>query len=453
MKQWALLLLATAALPSQATLSVYFNQNAANRYTDPYRHIRRNGDNLETQIIKAIEGARERVWVSVQEIRLPLVAEALSKAKRAGIDVRVIIENNYNFKIADLDWQHLDPGSHSDRRLLEYVMLVDMNSDGRLSAAEIAKRDAMTIIAKAPITVKDDTSDGSSGSGLMHHKFLVIDHDRVVVTSANFTTSDVHGDMGDVRTRGNNNALLVIDNARANEIFAEEFGFQWGDPAYGSSKPRFGVDKPFRGAQRVNLPGGESLRIQFSPTGRRLPYEDTSSGLIETAMQEARTSVDMALFVFSDQKLVDSLDKVRMNNRGLQIRGLVEPTFAFADYSEVLDMWGLEMLGKNCRHEDGNRPWAQRASQMGVPSLPQGDFLHHKFAVIDAKAVIFGSHNWSDAGVFTNEETLVVVESRDVARAFKGEFDRLFRSGEIGAPAWVKEKIATRKAECRTQSH
>ena len=42
--------------------------------------------------------AKEQVWLAVQEFNLPRIAEALALKKRAGVDVRVIIENmSYNF--------------------------------------------------------------------------------------------------------------------------------------------------------------------------------------------------------------------------------------------------------------------------------------------------------------------------------------------------------------------
>ena len=46
---------------------------------------------------------------------------------------------------------------------------------------------------------------------------------------------------------------------------------------------------------------------------------------------------------------------------------------------------------------------------MGVPILPKGDLLHDKFAVIDNKTVITGSHNWSEAANHGNDETLIVI--------------------------------------------
>ena len=38
-------------LPQHPKIHVYFNQNQASRYTDPYRNIERLGDNFVTQIM------------------------------------------------------------------------------------------------------------------------------------------------------------------------------------------------------------------------------------------------------------------------------------------------------------------------------------------------------------------------------------------------------------------
>ncbi|MEO1340339.1 MAG: phospholipase D-like domain-containing protein [Cyanobacteria bacterium J06635_13] len=56
-----------------------------------------------------------------------------------------------------------------------------------MSPSEIAQRDALTMLRKAGVEIIDDTADGSKGSGLMHHKFMVVDRQTVILGSANFT--------------------------------------------------------------------------------------------------------------------------------------------------------------------------------------------------------------------------------------------------------------------------
>ena len=76
---------------------------------------------------------------------------------------------------------------------------------------------------------------------------------------------------------------------------------------------------------------------------------------------------------------------------------------------------------------------------IGVPTLPQGDLLHHKFAVLDRRTVIAGSHNWSNAANYNNDETLLVIQDNPtVAAHFNREFDRLYQGGVIGIPAKLK---------------
>ena len=58
-------------LPQHPQIEAYFNQNPAHHYTDPYRQISRDGDNLEQLLIDTIENAQERIDIAIQELRLP----------------------------------------------------------------------------------------------------------------------------------------------------------------------------------------------------------------------------------------------------------------------------------------------------------------------------------------------------------------------------------------------
>ena len=47
-----------------------------------------------------------------------------------------------------------------------------------------------------------------------------------------------------------------------------------------------------------------------------------------------------------------------------------------------------------------------------------GDRLHYKFVVMDNKTVITRSFNWSPSSAYTNDETLLVIDSPKLAAHF-----------------------------------
>jgi len=57
--------------------------------------------------------------------------------------------------------------------------------------------------------------------------------------------------------------------------------------------------------------------------------------------------------------------------------------------------------------------------------------MHHKFAIIDEKIVVFGSPNFSLSGFNRNDENMLVIYNEDLALGFVREFNRLFGEGEV----------------------
>jgi len=441
-------------LPQDPLLQVYFNQSLTSSYTEPYRLQTRPGDDLEKLIAEAIADAKSTVDVAVQEFRLPGIARVLGDRQRSGIKVRLIVEHMYSRPWSDFSAQELAKLTDRDRdRYNEFVQLADTNKDGKLSAEEIQKNDALVIVKNAGIPLIDDTADGSKGSGLMHHKFVVIDGKTVIVTSANFTTSDVHGDFKTAASRGNANNLLKIENGQLAQLFTQEFNIMWGDGPGGKLDSNFGIKKPFRPVQKVRV-GNATVAVQFSPTSKSLPWEKSVNGWINKTLANAKKSVDLALFVFSDQRLANTLEIE--SSRGVAVRALIDSNFIYRSYSEGLDMMGAT-LSDNCQLEADNRPWKQPIATVGVPVLPKGDRLHHKFAVVDGNTVITGSHNWSEAANHGNDETLLAIlyegsanESPTVAAHFEREFDRLYKGAILGIPPRIKQRIDARKKECES---
>ncbi len=443
---------AVEPLPQHPLIRVHMNHSQAHSYREPYRPYTREGEDLEAAMIAAVEAARRRIDVAIQEFRLPKLAQALAAKQQAGVPVRVVMENTYTAPWATYSAAMVNQmDARMRQRYNDWKALVDTNGDGHLSPQELAERDVLTIFANAQVPWIDDTADGSKGSMLMHHKFMVIDGERVVATTANFTPSDIHGDLDRPETRGNANSLLVIDSPAVAQLFEEEFNLMWGDGPGGELDSRFGVQKPLRPTRRVTV-GDARVEVRFSPTPRSRPWSESTNGLIGQWLATARQRIDMALFVFSDQELSYVLEE--QHERGVKIRALIDPGFMFRDFSEALDMLGVAMANTaqarrgQCYYEAGNRPWQQPLTSVGTPVLPEGDKLHHKYGLIDDQTVIVGSHNWSDAANRGNDEFLLVIQHPTVAAHYEREFERLYANSRLGLPRPIRDRIAQQLAKC-----
>jgi phosphatidylserine/phosphatidylglycerophosphate/cardiolipin synthase-like enzyme len=434
-----------SALPQDPLVQVYFNHSQSSEYKELYRQQTRLGDDLEKQIVDTISQAKSTVDLAVQELRLPKVAQALVDRQKSGVKVRLILENTYSRPWSSFTPEEVNKLDKRERqRHQEFRQFIDINDDNQLTPAEINQRDALIILQNAKIPSLDDRADGSAGSSLMHHKFVIVDNRIVIITSANFTLSDTFGDYTNPSTLGNANNLLQIDSPELASLFTEEFNIMWGDGPGGKPDSRFGLQKPLRLPKQITL-NKTKITVQFSPTSPTEPWTNSSNGLIGKTLDTATGSIDLALFVFSEQRLANILENRHQQN--VQIRALIEPQFAYRPYSEALDMMGVA-LGNKCKYEVGNHPWQNPITTVGVPVLPKGDLLHHKFAVIDNQTVITGSHNWSDAANSGNDETLIVIESPIVAAHYVREFARLYAKIKPGLPPTIQQKIKVQQTQC-----
>ncbi len=441
--------LAKASSPNQQDpqIQAYFNNRKTGNksYTDPYRKIKREGDNLEELIIKSIKQAESQIEIAIQELQLPNIALELAKKARAGVKVRVILENNYSQAISDYSQTEINNLSARERdRYNRYFRFIDFDHSDNLSNQEIATRDALKILQQANIPILDDRADGSKGSGLMHHKFIIIDRQTLITGSTNLTLSGVHGDEHNPNTRGNANHLLQINSPELAELFAQEFELMWGDGVGGKLDSRFGLAKPYRSPQEV-IVGKSRVTVQFSPTSRKADWTTSTNGLIGEFISQANNSIDLALFVFSDQNIADLLQK--RYRQGIRIRGLIDAEFIFRYYSEALDMLGVA-IARKCQYEPNNNLWTSPIKTIGTANLAKGDKLHHKLAIIDEQIVITGSQNWSAAANHQNEEAVLIIDNQTVAKQFKQEFTRLYQDANLGLSNQVKLKIKRQEQKC-----
>ena len=421
-----------------------FNHRRGNRYLSPLTDEWRNGDDLEQLLIESIDSAENSVEMAVQELTLPQVARALIRAHRRGVKVQIVVENSYSTPWSEQQFSHLP--KHQRHRWNQLNQLADANGDGITTPDEAHQGDAVALLKEASIPMLDDTEDGSRGSGLMHHKFVVLDRKIVITGSANFTSSGIHGDAGDTTTRGNVNHLLRLHSAELAHIFHIEFKELWGDGPGGAKDSRFGRGKESRGVQRAKV-GQSMVEVLFTPHAK----DDAANGLnwLESFLTKAKRNIDMALFVFSAQQLADVLQEKA--KQGIKIRLLADRGFASRSYSEVLDLLGVALPDRNCKLEKNNQPFEIALRGVGVPRLARGDKLHHKFAVIDNKTVITGSFSWSPSAAHTNDETQLVLHSPQLAQHFTREMCRLWDGAKLRITPQLQRKLNRQKFDAEME--
>jgi phosphatidylserine/phosphatidylglycerophosphate/cardiolipin synthase-like enzyme len=422
-------------LPQDEAIQVYFNHDQSREFTEPYRPKTRAGVDLAHKIIGSIDSAQSQIDIAVQEFQLPNIAQALVAKFRAGVKVRVILEHNYSRPLSELTTTEIAGLTAREQQHYQaFRQLVDIDGDSTLSAEEINQRDALVILRNAQIPIIDDTADGSKGSGLMHHKFMVVDGRRVIVTSANWTMSDVYGDFSQPESQGNQNNLVQIESTELATAFVTEFNLMWGNGSMPNQTSQFKSRKLARPPIEV-LIGKTRVLVKFSPNSKQEAWADTSNGMIGKSIGTSQQQVDFALFVFSESGLSDILQTRSQQN--VKIRGMIDREFAYRNYSSGLSLMGITS-GDICQAATTN---SSPLDTIGVPNLPTGDLLHHKFAVIDRRTVITGSHNWSNAANYNNDETLLIVQDNPtVAAHFDREFNRLYDRAIIGIPAKLKSK-------------
>lgn len=235
----------------------------------------------------------------------------------------------------------------------------------------------------------------SSGSGIMHNKFVVIDRDDsdnsyVITGSTNFTSGNLFNDF--------NNMIIIQDQAIANCFtmeFEEMYGSSGLSPSQSNSK--FGPDK-LDNTPHNFVVAGNPIEVYFSPS------DQTTSKIVE-AMDNADYSLYFCILSFTKNEIGDAVQNAS-DKFGVDVKGVME---SISDQGE--EYTDLVANGVDIQ------------SHQGVTYQ-----IHHKYGVIDqgvsaADPMVFtGSHNWSSAAENNNDENTVFVHDQVVANQYYQEF-------------------------------
>ena len=251
--------------------------------------------------------------------------------------------------------------------------------------------------ADVKLVIDDRNYDGQiKGEGVrvakssryMHNKFCILDNNKVLTGSMNPTNNGANL---------NNNNLIIIDSKYIAENYEDEFNELWNNIYSSGDNVKYG---------KVNTDIG-IIENYFCPEDCTLENNGGVYRIIDL-IRNAEKSVKIASFSFTHEELGDELLKADIN--GMDVKVLVERrqrNVRGSQYTRLRD------FGINIK-VDGNKY-----------------NMHHKFAIIDDKIVVFGSPNFSLSGFNRNDENMLVIFNENLALRFVKEFDRLFGKGEV----------------------
>ncbi|HBP23079.1 MAG TPA: hypothetical protein DEA08_35570 [Planctomycetes bacterium] len=235
-------------------------------------------------------------------------------------------------------------------------------------------------------------SDGRSG--FMHNKFMVIDRgqpegDLVWTGSTNLAPRGIYV---------SDNHTLLFHNAELAKLYTIEFEEMFVDG-------QFGITSPSNTSHEwIRVDRFTKVQVYFAPE------DDALDRLIEL-VKTARRSIKIIAFAFTSPRLFKAITE-RMA-AGVEVQGLFESRHA--GWKDIM-IAPLHNAGADVRFD--RNP----------------DALHHKVIVIDGRYVCTGSFNFSDNADRTNDENMVIVNSRSVARVFTRELAQLFSVSDPNDP-------------------
>lgn len=176
-----------------------------------------------------------------------------------------------------------------------------------------------------------------------------------------------------------------------------------------SEEPELDPDA-YQTARRPYTAWGGEVELYFTRPGTQRGEEEDpeADDAIADAIRNAQTSVDLCLYEFNRQNIVDAV--IEAHQRGVQIR------FA-GDGDELHDEGYIEL--------DNNGVVLKYRK-------PHDRIMHNKFVVIDDEVVFTGSMNMSENGVNLNNNHVLKITDSDVAALYKAEFEQMYMLEKFG---------------------
>ncbi|TNF32918.1 MAG: hypothetical protein EP329_09035 [Deltaproteobacteria bacterium] len=162
-------------------------------------------------------------------------------------------------------------------------------------------------------------------------------------------------------------------------------------------------------AHALTVLGDGRIQLTFTTPGvsAETALDPDADDAVIALIDGAAATLDVCLYDFNHAGLVDAITAAA--DRGVAVR--------FVGDADEADQSGYLAM-----------------DAAGIPTTLRvgGAIMHDKFVVVDGRFVATGSMNYSDAGVFRNNNNVLLVDDAQLAADYTTEFEQMFVGGAFG---------------------
>jgi phosphatidylserine/phosphatidylglycerophosphate/cardiolipin synthase-like enzyme len=131
---------------------------------------------------------------------------------------------------------------------------------------------------------------------------------------------------------------------------------------------------------------------------------ETCRNVIINQLNNAIKQVQICVFTISDDSITKAI--IGSHKRGTEIKIITDNDKSLDEGSDI-----------------------RQISKEGIPVKMDrtSNHMHHKFMVVDGKAVITGSYNWTLSAARYNHENILLTREAGVVKSYLKEFEQLWR--------------------------
>lgn len=216
---------------------------------------------------------------------------------------------------------------------------------------------------------------------LMHNKFMIFDNSSIITGSMNFAKTGFSG--------FNSNCIFFINSKEIANIYEKEFN-QMLQGKFHNSKSQI--------SHNTVVLGDTKVTPLFSPKDKIITNN------VLPLIQNAKKYVYIPTFIITHEELTNEL--INAKKRGVDVKLIIDATNVYSRKSKIKEL---------------------RSAGVPVKVENYAGKMHSKSIIIDDEYIVAGSMNFSNSGENKNDENVLIIENKTLARYYKGFFEYLWK--------------------------